>query len=274
MASWTDIIPKFNPYVQQLPVEAMVQVGMAKQQAYEQNVTKIQTQIDNIAGLDILRDVDKNYLQSKLNELGNKLTTLASGDFSNFQLVNSVGGMTNQVGKDKYVKNAVNSTAWYRKQALEMEKAKSEGKSSIQNQWDFNQKVNNYLSSTDLETSFKDTYTQYTDVKKKAMEAIKALHPNLMQYDIPFEIKDGKINTGKIADAMQRHKIEGIDERQIQQAIYANLSPDDINQLSIDARYQFKDVTSDQLVKRATLNYDLQKRDAKKSLDLLIETKG
>jgi len=274
MASFTDIIPKFNPYVQQLPVEAMVQVGMAKQQAYEQNVTKIQTQIDNIAGLDILRDVDKNYLQSKLNELGNKLTTLASGDFSNFQLVNAVGGMTNQVGKDKYVKNAVNSTAWYRKQALEMEKAKSEGKSSIQNQWDFNQKVNNYLSSTDLETSFKDTYTQYTDVKKKAMEAIKALHPNLMQYDIPFEIKDGKINTGKIADAMQRHKIEGIDERQIQQAIYANLSPDDINQLSIDARYQFKDVTSDQLVKRATLNYDLQKKDAKKSLDLLIETKG
>jgi hypothetical protein len=274
MASFTDIIPQFNPYVQQLPVEAMVQVGMAKQKAYEENVTKIQAEIDRVAGLDIMRGVDKEYLQSKMNALGNKLTLLAGGDFSNFQLANSVTGMAGQISKDKYVQNAVSSTAWYRKQAAEMEKAKSEGKSSVQNQWDFNEKVNSYLSSTDLETSFKGTYTQYTDVKKKAMEAIKALHPNLMQYDVPFEIKDGKINTGKIADAMQRYKIEGIDERQIQQAIYANLSPDDLNQLSIDARYQFKDVTSDQLVKRATLNYDLQKKDAKKSLDLLIGTKG
>lgn len=274
MASFTDIIPQFNPYVQQLPVEAMVQVGMAKQKAYEENVTKIQAEIDRVAGLDIMRGVDKEYLQSKMNALGNKLTLLAGGDFSNFQLANSVTGMAGQVSKDKFVQNAVSSTAWYRKQAAEMEKAKSEGKSSVQNQWDFNEKVNSYLSSTDLETSFKGTYNQYTDVKKKAMEAIKQLHPNLMQYDIPFEIKDGKINTGKIADAMQRYKIEGIDERQIQQAIYATLSPDDINQLSIDARYQFKDVTPDQLVKRATLNYDLQKKDAKKSLDLLIETKG
>jgi len=106
MASWTDIIPKFNPYVQQLPVEAMVQVGMAKQQAYEQNVTKIQSQIDAIGGLDVSRDVDRKYLQSKLDELGNKLTTLASGDFSNFQLVNAVGGMTNQIVKDDVVKTA------------------------------------------------------------------------------------------------------------------------------------------------------------------------
>jgi hypothetical protein len=28
MASFTDAIPQFNPYIQQLPVEAMVSVGM------------------------------------------------------------------------------------------------------------------------------------------------------------------------------------------------------------------------------------------------------
>ena len=63
MASWADKIPTFNPYVQQLPVEAMVKVGMAKQQQYEEGVQKIQTSIDNIAGLDVARDVDKKYLQ-------------------------------------------------------------------------------------------------------------------------------------------------------------------------------------------------------------------
>ena len=101
MASFTDKIPQFNPYVQQLPVEAMVKVGMAKQQQYDEGVQKIQTSIDNIAGMDIANDVDKQYLQSKLNQLGNNLTAVATGDFSNFQLVNSVNGMTNQITKDE-----------------------------------------------------------------------------------------------------------------------------------------------------------------------------
>lgn len=274
MGSFTDIIPKFNPYVQQLPVEAMVKVGMAKQQAYEQNVTKIQSEIDNIAGLDVMRDVDKNYLQSKLNELGNNLTKFAAADFSNFQLTNAVGGMTKQIVKDKYIKNAVNSTAWYRKQAADMETAIKEGKSSQSNIFDFNQKANAYFSSTDLNQTFSDRYTPYTDVKKKTMDAIKALHPELKKYDIPFEVVDGQINTKKIADAMQRYKIEGIDEGQIKAAILATFTPDDLNQLSIDARYQFRNVTPEQLVDRANQLYRVNKENVKTSLNYLEQQRG
>jgi hypothetical protein len=35
MASFTDSVPQFNPYVAQLPVEAMVKVGTYKQEKYE-----------------------------------------------------------------------------------------------------------------------------------------------------------------------------------------------------------------------------------------------
>ena len=101
MASFTDAITQFNPYVSQLPVEAMMKVGMQKQAQYEEGYKKIQGEIDRVVGLDIMRDVDKEYLQSKLDELGGNLRTYAAGDFSNFQLVNSVGGMARQVGKDK-----------------------------------------------------------------------------------------------------------------------------------------------------------------------------
>lgn len=59
MANWTDAPIQFNPYVQQLPVEAMVKVGMEKQQLDNEGVQKIQTGIDNVAGLDIMRDVDR-----------------------------------------------------------------------------------------------------------------------------------------------------------------------------------------------------------------------
>ena len=274
MASFTDQILQFNPYVQQLPTEAMAQVGMYKQQKYEEGVQKVQSYIDNIAGLDVVRDVDKAYLQSKLNELGGKLKNVAAGDFSNFQLVNSVGGMANQIIKDPSVQNAVQSTSWYRKQLGEMEKAISEGKSSVENIYDFNEKASKWLSSTDLKQKFTDRYTPYIDIKKKAMETIKALHPKLQQYDIPFEIKDGKINTAKIADAMKRYKIEGIDEGQIKQALFATMTPDDFNQMSISARYQFRDITPDDLIRRADANYNIQRKTAEEELKFLNQQRG
>ena len=275
MASFTDPISQFNPYIQQLPVEAMSQVGMYKQQKYDEGIQKVQSYIDNVAGLDVVRDIDKAYLQGKLNELGSKLRTVAAGDFSNFQLVNSVGGMATQIVKDPNVQTAVSSTAWYRKQFGEMEKAISEGKSSQANMYDFNTKSNNWMNSNELGKSFKDRYTPYIDVGKKAMDAIKALHPSLNQYDIPFEIdKNGKINKKKIADAMKRFKIEGIDENQIQQAIYATLTPDDINQLQIDANYSFRNISPEQLIGVAQNNYKTRREDAEKTLAYLKQQEG
>lgn len=242
MASYTDIIPQFNPYIQQLPVEAMVSVGMEKQRRYDEGIQKIQTQIDNIAGLDVIRDVDKAYLQSKLDQLGNDLRTVAASDFSNFQLVNSVGGMVTQVGKDPVVQNAVSSTAWYRKQMADMEKAISDGKSSVQNQWDFNQKASRWLSSGDINQSFRDRYTQYIDVDKKWLDTLKAINPNLKEEDIPYVLDPvtGKPDYKSIAAAMQRVSTEKVSAAQIETAIRASLTPDDLNQLAINGRYQFR----------------------------------
>jgi len=274
MASFTDILPQFSPYIQELPVQAMVEVGMEKQRRYDEGVQKIQQNIDNVAGLSVLRDIDKVYLQSKFDELGNKLKTVAAGDFSNYQLVNSVSGMTNQIIKDPNIQNAVSSTAWYQKQVVEMEKAISEGKSSQANLDDFKEKASVWLNSNKPGETFRDRYTPYIDVRKKALDAIKALHPDLQAYDIPFEVVNGKINKQKIADAMQRYKIEGVDEEKIAQAIYASLTPDDLNQLSIDARYQLKNISSEQLSDRAVRLYESNKLEAETKLAYLKEQKG
>lgn len=255
MASFTDKIPQFNPYVQQLPVEAMVKVGMAKQQQYDEGIQKIQTNIDNVAGMDIANDVDKAYLQSKLNQLGNNLTAVAAGDFSNFQLVNSVNGMTNQITKDKNVRNAVSSTAWLRKQQAEMEKAISEGKSSQENQWDFEEKANKYLTSTKVGDKFNGRYTQYIDVEKKYFEVLKGLHSDLTEQDIPYVVENGKVNYNKTAAAMQRVSKETVSTAKIENALRSSLSPDELNQLSISGRYTFKDATPEQLANQATKKY-------------------
>jgi len=175
MASWTDKQPPvFNPYVQQLPVEAMVEVGMEKQRRYDEGVQRIQTQIDNIAGLDIVRDVDKAYLQSKLSQLGGNLKTVAAGDFSSAQFVNSIGGMVGKIGKDENIQNAILSTRNYKKAREEQNLLNKEGKGSPSNDWEFNDNVNKWING-DIKSSFNSTYNPYTNYKKNALEVIKGL---------------------------------------------------------------------------------------------------
>jgi len=247
MASFTDKISQFNPFIAELPVQEMAQVGMYKQKQYDAGVQKIQGYINNIAGMDVYNDGDKELIQSKLNELGSNLKTVAAGDFSNSQLVNSVGGMATQLVKDPLVQNAVLNTTKFRKTLAQIEKDKSDGKAGKNNIDDFYDQAKPWMESMTPGSRLDASYSQYRNVNKTAMEAIKALHPNLKSIDIPFEVKDGKININKIADAMKRNKIEGVTEGQIETALRAALTPEDYNQLDIDGRSTFRSVPQEKL---------------------------
>lgn len=248
MASFTDnpqLLTNFNPYVQQLPIDAMREVGMYKQAKYDEGVQKIQTSIDNVAGLDVIRDVDKGYLQSKLNDLSTNLKSVAGGDFSNFQLVNSTAGMANQIAKDKTVQSAVMSTAKYRKGAQEMENANREGKSSPSNNWLFNKSASDWLNSDSVESQFNDSYQQYTNYSKESLEVIKELVKNENIKDVALEYDaDGKV-TG-ILDATTRTKIAGVTPERIQQALLVGLSPAAFKQMQIDGRYNYSNKSTEQ----------------------------
>ena len=197
MASFTDAITQFNPYVAQLPVEAMVKVGMQKQAQYEEGYKKIQGEIDRVAGLDIIKDVDKNYLQSKLDELGSNLRTYAAGDFSNFQLVNSVGGMARQVGKDQNIQNAVASTAFVRNQKSLMDEERKKGTLHANNEIYYNDNLNAYLTSNKVGETFSTNYQPYTDYQKKWREVLKEIDVKEDISDLPF-LQDDK---GRYTDA-------------------------------------------------------------------------
>lgn len=259
MASFTDSISQFNPYVQQLPLEEMTKVGMYKQAQYDQGVQKIQTQIDNVAGLDIIHDADKKYLQSKLGELGGRLKTVAAGDFSNQQLVSSVGGMASSLIKDQNIQNAVASTAFYKKQNEEMEKAYKEGKSSIANVDDFRTKADAWLSNDKVGQRFNGRYSPYVDYKKQWLEVIKSLHADETGKDFAFErFYDPitkELRLGELTVAMEREGIEGISEGKIKNAINAIMTPDALNQMRIDANYQLKGVTPEDLADRSVRQF-------------------
>jgi hypothetical protein len=260
MASFTDTIPQFNPYVQQLPVEAMVAVGTQKQQQYDQGIQRIQQSIDTIAGIDVASEVDKAYLQSKLNQLGNDLTSVAAGDFSNFQLVNSVDGMTKQLMYDKNIQTAISSTAALRKEQAKKEKAIQEGKSSPENEWEFNNGVSKYLQGVTPGEAFNTQFFEYKDVDSKLRDLAGKLKEIDSSIDNPY-IRD---NSGKTIyfnsdgtqslDAskggkpqydmtMLTTKVKGIGAERILNNFYDSLDESDKRQLNITAKYHYRNST-------------------------------
>lgn len=83
MASYVGSIEKFNPYIQQIPTDAYVKVGMYKQQQYELGVQKVQSTVDQLYGLNIKNAGGRANLQNKVNQLTNALNNHTRTDFSN-----------------------------------------------------------------------------------------------------------------------------------------------------------------------------------------------
>lgn len=284
MASFTDQISQFNPYVSRLPlIQEMASATQEKQQKYDQGVQKIQGYVDNIAGMDIMNDTQKEYLQSKLNELGSRLRTVAAGDFSNAQLVNSVGGMAGQIIKDPIIQNAVASTQRARNELNTANTLYKAGKSSISNVKDIQKKVGNYINSKDVNQSFTDKYVNYVDLNKKNIEiadSLKKTAPenskdnpwktdylgNTLYY---FKDKDGNIktstdrNSGGVPQpdaAMKRITIKGVSAQTMYDAISSTLTDDDIAQMKINASTHYEGKGADAILRDYTDGVDLAKK--------------
>ena len=143
MAGFLDKIVQFNPYITQVPVEDYLRVGMQKQGLYNQGVEKVQSYIDSVAGLEIAKDVHKQYLNSSLSKLQDKVKKVAAADFSNNQLVNQIGGASRQIISDPILQNAVSSTMFAKKQMSQMEEDRKSGKLNPANEYDFQSKYAN-----------------------------------------------------------------------------------------------------------------------------------
>lgn len=288
MASFVETaIPQFNPYIQQLPIETMAAVGMEKQRRYDEGIQRIQSQIDQVAGLDVYRPQDKQHLQSKLNELGTKLRTVAAGDFSNYQLVNSTAGMAANVAKDPVVLAAVQSTAVIRKNGQIMEEARQKGELTPDNEKYYNKFLNRYLESglTDdrgKPITFNGRYIPNFDIFKFAKETFDAVKPDNMTWDEVYEIdpSTGKPKTDKrgnliYSPVMIRMEKEGRFPQKVKETIDQIFSDPRVGQqLQITGEYNYQGYDPNMLKTRLvgqqtaivnSMNEEIAKLNLKKS---------
>ena len=274
MASFKDIIPQFTPYIQQNPVEDMVKVGMYKQQLYDQGVQKIQSQIDSIAGLEVYKDADKKYLQSKLNELGNNLKTVAAGDFSNFQLVNSVSGMTTQIVKDNNIQSALYSSSQIKKNNAAMEESRKKGTLHPNNEKYYNYFLNEYLNNNEVGQKFSTNYTEYTDYMKKWREVLKEADITDSSVDSPYVMQDGKVQFDSsghpiVNDYMIRTITKGKDPERVKKMLMASMDDKDYQQMKIDAFVQYNGYDKDKLVEISNNKFEKNQKEINDTIDNL-----
>jgi hypothetical protein len=113
MASFTDSPQsyQFQSYIPEASSQALFQVGSFKQGQLMQGIQKVQGQVDSLYGLPLAKEETRQYVQGKISELRNSLSQGITGDFSNSQLLNQVGGYAAHIAQDPIVQNGVQSTA-------------------------------------------------------------------------------------------------------------------------------------------------------------------
>lgn len=260
MASFTDKPAQFNPYIPQLPLQAMVEVGMEKQRRYDEGIERIQSNIDKVMEFDIAKDAHKNYLQSKLSQLGQDLRGFAAGDFSNSQLVKTVSGMANKIGRDPIVQNAVTSTALYRREVAMMMEDRKNGKLSPANELYFNKHASEWFNDQDLARPFSARYIPDIDIPKQLSDLFDKIKPDGYESSDVFQ-RDAQENiiyqidpkTGAMApvfsDVMKTLSQKGKFPKKVKQVLDAFLAdPAVAQQMQIDAEYNYRGYDSYSLV--------------------------
>lgn len=240
-------------------------VGMEKQKRYDEGVQKIQQSIYNVAGLQVLRPQDKDYLQSQLNTLGSNLKTVAAGDFSNYQLVNSVSGMATQIGKDPYIQAAVRSAAHDQNEMGRIQKDEDDGKLNPANSVKYLKQRDAYMKAELKDANGKPitlnaSYIPAFDYFKFAKETFDAVKPDELTWDQVYETDangNPKIDraTGKpiYSPVMIRMEKEGRFPEKVRQTLEQIFADPRVGrQLQIEGEYAYGSLDSKGLIDKST----------------------
>jgi uncharacterized protein YuzE len=266
MASFTDKTPQFNPYVSQQPVDAMVKVGMMKQQQYDTNLQKIHQSMSHIAGLPVSRDVDKQYLENKMHEMSGKLQGYAAGDLSSNQLTSSIRGMIGGIANDEIVQNSVRSTMAVQEAKQLQSHYNAKGEGSPSNDYAFGTQLQSWLTDASPGATFRGGYTPYVPYKEQSVEIIKALAADYVEGEVALDY-DEKGNIIGVRDAISNTVVEELTPMKIQTALKAGLTPAAWNQISMDGVYQYSGVSDEAFIQSTREKYENILNSASKKIE-------
>jgi len=184
MISYLSQNVKSNPYVLPVDINLMGKVLQFKEANFKANAAKVQEQINSVQNTDLIKDEDKEYLTTKLNNLVENINGMGGVDLGDINVANQLGQMTSNIYSDNDLLESITSTQKVRKLQATYEKMQTDpklkGTFATQNFAYDMQGVNAWLNDgkrTTADNGYKGTSTPttYTDLDKAAVEASKLI---------------------------------------------------------------------------------------------------
>lgn len=209
-------VPEFNPAISTIPLELYTNVIVGKQQAYDKGVANVQSYIHNVTGLEMGRESDKAYYDSKVSELKNNVGKMLTSDFSNQGVVMKAGGMASQLYNDKRIRNSVMSYAYKKDYAEQLMKAQQDGTYAEENAALGLKRIQEWEAGGDDATLGKLNYIAYDNYTPRLTSWLKNINPDVRVDQnspigtdgkpVPYILVEGKIQEitgGKIREATE-----------------------------------------------------------------------
>src|SRR5687767_13400169 len=105
--SYKSTVHKPIDYTQPVDLNLLGKVLQYEQGEFDKGVRNVQSTIDSIAALDVVKDVDRQYLNTKLSNLVSSINNIGGVDYSDPNVQNQISGMGSQIYGDDKVINAV-----------------------------------------------------------------------------------------------------------------------------------------------------------------------
>ena len=213
MAGYTSTPRQYGEYIQPYNIDLIAKALSYKQNKYDIADANLRQKINQIGSLDIMKDVDKSYLLSKLSSMVGDVNNLGSLDLSDSGIVKNLDNHISQSIDDK-VLNAYESTKQIRsfQESISQLKEKHPELYNPLNEAYALQPVSEYMKSDKVGESLSSygslSYTPYTDIEGEISKEMDGLLKNM---------KDGKIKMPDPNDPRQiiERDVRGMDTQEI-----------------------------------------------------------
>jgi len=228
-------------YQSPAPIQMMMGVMDHKSQVFERNAQQIQSRIDLLGNQDVVRDVDKAYLNQKVNSLVSRINSFGGQDLSDPGISGELMGLSKTVSADPNVLNAISSTQKFRALQAGWKKIEEDPKETFSQShydWDM-QQANQWLTDkTPGKTYTGPTVpTRYIDYRKQIDDYVSKIKDNA----VPVITDKGTMYQ------VDNHKT--VTEKQIYDAAQMALTPDAQKSMYIDGWEQYRNMDNESLAK-------------------------
>lgn len=237
----------YNEFVPEMGAKDLITAVELKQNLYDQGVAQIQAQIDAYSTLPLIRDADKRYMNQELDKYYQVIkSNVGSTDFSNPNAVKSFLDIARPMENDPIIKNAIESTNEYlnRRKTLDDIRTNKPHLYSPANEWDYMNDAGKWIEDQNPGTKLNHKYYKPSlDIAKRFGDFSAKMKPNI----------ESEMN--KAGGFISEEQRTFLTAEKLKNGFMASLSPQELEQLDIDARYHASTLSPEQKYNQVVRHY-------------------